>query len=77
MTAEVCTQAKVPLGNFLSEIRGLCESLSSVARDCCDYQNTTEPEIKPIVEHIFLCANEMLNFQHERGKEQHSLLSII
>lgn len=67
MTAEVCTKAKFPLNDFLDEVHELCESVSSIAKDCCDYENKEKPEVKQIVEHCFLCATEMLNYTHEQG----------
>ena len=67
MTGEVCTQAGVPVDNFLSDIGGLCESLLSIAKYCCDYQDMEDPKIVSLAEHCFICANEMLNFQHDKG----------
>ena len=68
MTEGVCLQAGLPVDNFLSEISGLCESLLSIAKYCCDYQDMEKnPKIMALVEHCFICANEMLSFQHEQG----------
>ena len=67
MTKEVCSIADVPVDNFLHEIGGLCESLSTIVECCCDYKDGGSPNIMPLIEHCVICANEMLNFQHDQG----------
>ena len=66
MTAEVCTQAGLRVDKFIRDIGGLCESLSLIAKYCCD-QDIEDPKIASLVEHCFICANEMLKFQHDQG----------
>ena len=67
MTQEVCNEAGVEVENFLCEINGLCESLSSIVEWCCDYKDVGNPKIVSLMEDCFICANEMLNFQHDQG----------
>ena len=67
MTGEVCTQTSMEVDSFVSDIGGLCESLSLIAKYCCDYQDMEDTKITSLVEHCFICANEMLNFQHDQG----------
>ena len=74
ITEEVCVQANLPLDKFLEEISGLCESLSLIAKDCCDYQDKDLEKlelIKDIMERCFMCADEMLNYCHEQGVYQY------
>ena len=67
MTAEVCTQAGLRVDKFVRDIGGLCESLSLIAKYCCDYQGVEDTRITSLVEHCFICTNEMLKFQHDQG----------
>ena len=67
MTAEVCTEAGLRVDSFVSDISGLCESLSLIAKYCCDYQDVEDTKIASLVEHCFICANEMLEFTHDQG----------
>ena len=67
MTEEVCSQASMEVDSFVSDIGGLSESLSLIAKYCCEYQETEDTKITSLVEHCFICANEMLNFQHDQG----------
>ena len=67
MTQEICNQANVEVDNFLCEINGLCESLSSIIEWCCEYKDVGNPKIISLMEDCFICANMMLNFQHDQG----------
>lgn len=69
-TEELCNQAGIQVENFLSEIGGLCESLSSIVEWCSYYKDEENPKIMPLMKDCFICANEMLNFQHDQGVYQ-------
>ena len=66
ITEEVCTQAGMEVETFIDDIGGLCESLALIAKYCCEYQDIEDTKITSLVEHCFICANEMLNFQHNQ-----------
>jgi hypothetical protein len=77
MTAEVCAQVGIGVDSFINDIAGLCESLSLIAKYCCDYQDMEDTKITSLVEHCFICANEMLKFQHNQGMSHTMSCNII